>query len=79
MIKAKRDAEDLILRKEAAAFVKQHGLIVLLDVCQGTINKILVKKGIVSVSELRDAYITDIRIAASRGAKAIMATKASRK
>lgn len=48
------------LRDVSNDFVGRHGSMVFLDVCQGVINKILVKKGIATVEELRDAYLEDI-------------------
>ena len=44
----------------AAILIRDRGLLVLLDVCQGTINKVLIQKGIVTSDELRDAYMADI-------------------
>ena len=49
------------LRDAAAELVRRHGSVLLLDVCQGTINKMLVSKGIVTSDELRDAYMTDVQ------------------
>ena len=65
--KTKRDVQsstnelDQKLREVSRELITKYGLPVLLDVCQGTVNKILVKKGIVTVSELRSAYTEDIQ------------------
>jgi hypothetical protein len=64
-------AADQRLRDLAAELVEKHGIIVLLDVCQGVVNKTLVRKGIVTSAELRDAYVEDVERALARGAKAM--------
>lgn len=58
--------EDDVLRKIARDFVERHGLVRFLDLCQGTINKVLVKKGIITSNDLRDAYINDIQVATKK-------------
>lgn len=69
-----RDNElDAELRVVAKEFIDKFGMFVFLDVCQGTVNKILVTMGIISSKDLRDAYLLDLRKATSAGtaAKAI--------
>lgn len=41
-------------------FILKHGKLDFLDLCLGTINKILVEKKIVTKSELSEAYMADI-------------------
>ena len=57
------------LLRLARKFIQQYGLLCLLDVCQGTINKILVTKGFVTVDELCDIYRRDIQNAFVREEK----------
>jgi hypothetical protein len=52
---------DQELKDLATKFIEKNGMLEFLDLSQGTINKILVSKGIVTVSELRDAYTANIK------------------
>jgi len=45
------------LREEARTFIEQHGLLRFLDICQGSLSNILVRKGIINSGELRDEYL----------------------
>jgi len=59
-VRSNSPTKDERLRSESRQFIKKYGLLNFLDVCQGTVNKVLVMKGLVTVEELRDAYLTDI-------------------
>ena len=50
------DDADKALKARASQFVSKHGMVALLDVCLGALNKLLVIKGILTSVELREAY-----------------------
>lgn len=54
------------LRQESRKFILDHGLLDFLDLCQGAMSELLIKKGIISVNELRDAYLEKIQKATNQ-------------
>jgi hypothetical protein len=60
-IKSAKEIElDEQLKDEARKFLEKYGLLSFLDVCQGSLSNILVKKGIITSGELRDEYLLGI-------------------
>ena len=72
--KANKDKLDKELNDEVQQFILHQGMDMFLDVCQGTINKLLIIKGLVTSDELRKAYLADIKCAAQRETKAARAS-----
>jgi hypothetical protein len=65
----KQDQLNEQLNKEAQAFIAKYGLLIMLDVSLGAINKLLIEKGVVTVAELRDAYSEAIKKAIAQEEK----------
>ena len=48
------------LKEEARNFIQKHGLLLFLDICQGSLSNLLIKKGIITSDELVIEYLHGI-------------------
>ena len=48
------------LHNESTDFIREHGLLLFLDICHGSLNNLLVKKGVITSDELRDEYLVSL-------------------